>query len=76
MTQAKNRPTKLYLVWESDLESPDGGYFNQYETLHDAVQSTGGLVEVFIASIKRLGTFRMSTNAVRVKIRKKKAVKP
>lgn len=71
-----NKPNKIYLVWEDDSDCESGGYFSQYDTISDAVQSTGGVVEVFVANVKRLGNFRMSTKAVRVKTRKKKAVKP
>lgn len=70
-----NKPTKLYLVWEEDDSMSAGGYFNQYDTLTEAVQAYRGQAEIYVANIKRLGQFKMQTKCVRVKSRKKKVNK-
>jgi len=70
-----NKPTKIYLVWEDDNAFEVGGYFNQYDTLTQAVQAYGGQAEVYVADVKRLGQFKMQTKCVRVKSRKKKVNK-
>lgn len=66
-----DKPKKLFLVWQ---EPGDGetGFFNQYDTMKDAIDDTaGGIADVYTASIKYAGKFKMQNKAVRIKQRKK-----
>ena len=54
---------KIYLVWQ---DGEDENYYNQYESLEDAVSSEEEPVEVFEADLKSLGQFRMQTKVVKI----------
>ena len=69
MTDQTEKPKKLYLVWN---DSDEYQYFEQFDSLEDALSSQGNQkTEVFIASIRRLGEFKREMRCIRVKPRKK-----
>lgn len=63
------KPKVLYLVWESD---GDIGYFNQFETLVDAVSDGGEGCEVYRAPVKYLGQFKKSVRVKCLRVKKTK----
>lgn len=69
-SEQQEKPKKLYLVWNEDDEF---AYFEQFDSLEDAVRSEK--TEVYIATIRRLGVFQKKNKVVRIKPRKK-AKKP
>lgn len=63
---------KVYLVWqEPDIEG-ENGYWNQYDSISDAVRENGDGSEVYVSTPKRLGKYRMRSGAERIKTRKRK----
>lgn len=62
------KPKELFLVWQ---DSEDELFFNQYETLQDAVaceeKDDDESVEVYKASLQRLGEYKITTNVVKQK---------
>lgn len=63
----KVKPKKLYFVFN---EGPDCSYFEQFESIKEAV-NTHGHCEVFGATLKRLGVFKKASGIIRVKSKKK-----
>lgn len=61
---------KIYLVYDSDDDSDDNGYYNQYDTLKDAVRDNEDK-DIFEISLKSLGTFNLKVEEKLIK--KKKA---
>lgn len=61
------KPNKLYLVWQENDQ-----FFNQYDTLEDAVSDNGDNTEVYIADIRKLGVFNRQVSVVKVKKKKGK----
>jgi len=64
-------PKKIYLVWQ---EKDDGEekYFTIYNTIEEAVsvehgEWENGEVEVYEASPKFIGTYRLTTKTVKIK---------
>lgn len=55
---------ELYFVWRGE---EDGQYFEQYDSLEDAVTSNSSGVEVFKAELKSLGLFKVVTKVVKAK---------
>ncbi len=56
---------KIYLVWvpevlDDDAGTVEGGYYNQFDTLEDAVEEANG-EEVFEAAPKSLGYAKVET---------------
>jgi hypothetical protein len=47
----------IFLVYQEDSTDSGEGWFNQYETLDDAVRSEPQPVEVIEATLKPLGPF-------------------
>jgi hypothetical protein len=72
----RTKPSKLFLVWneENVAGDPDGAYFEQYNTLEDAVASSEDPVEVYLAEIKPLGRHKTETRVV--KLPSPKSVRP
>lgn len=64
-----DKPKKLYLVWEQENEN-ESGYFLQFDTLREAIDAGVQPTEVYIASIRFLGKFKMVTKPVKIKRRK------
>jgi len=66
----KQKP--VYLVWQDgeDLE-----FWNQYESLNDAVSSEEEPVEVYRAQPRLVGKFKKAAKLIRVKERSKKMAK-
>lgn len=70
---AKKKNDKIFLVWaEPERDTLDDAYWEQYETLEDAVSANGDDTEVWAAYPTRLGKFKRKTEIVKeVKKRKK-----
>lgn len=63
-----NKEKKIYLVFNED--DNDSQFWEQYESLVDAVSSHGDGVEVYTAQPKRLGCFKRKASLVRIKQKK------
>lgn len=59
---------EVYLVWQN---AEDEQFFNQYDSLEDAVASEENPVEVYLAKPKMLGTFKVATKVVKSRKGKK-----
>lgn len=66
-----NKQNKVYLVW---ADGEDEQYWNQFDSLEEAVTYEGGSapVEVYVATPKRIGRFKRKHVLIRVKNRKKR----
>lgn len=62
------KPTKLYFVWRPE-EDPQ--YFQQYDTLEEAVDDNDEPVEVYEADLKLVGNFESKMVYSKVKAKKK-----
>lgn len=60
---------KIYMVWQGGENEQ---FFNQFETIEDAVYSEGDVAEVYVAEPKYLGKFKRKVEMVKIKKRKKK----
>lgn len=67
----KKIPTKQYMVWMAPEDENDCGYFEQFNTIADAVDSHGD-VEIYKADIKPIGKYKSQTKIVKIAKRKKK----
>lgn len=63
---------KMYLIKMTDDNDPDNRYWNQFETLEDAVSEGGDGTEVYYAEPKLLGKFKRKAEIVKIKSRKKR----
>ena len=61
------RPKELFLVWQDD-ESEQ--FYNQYETLREAVAAEVKGAEVFKAQLSSLGSFEVKTKVIKRKNKK------
>lgn len=64
---------KVFMVWEGDDSQEK--YWNQYETLEDAVSDKGDGVDVYVAEPRFLGRYKRSVNVLKVPRGKKKLKK-
>jgi hypothetical protein len=72
-TETEQRPSTIFLVWNDwDSEPNNGGYWEHFDSVADAVSTHGAGVEVYRAKPERLGKFKIQTKCVRIKARKKK----
>lgn len=67
MKNPNHMPKKLYLVWVLDEPTHECEYYNQYETLEDAVSAEGDNCKVYVANIKYLGTYKKSVKIIKSK---------
>lgn len=67
---SKVNTDKIYLVW--DENDHDEGYWQQYSSLDDAISSNDGHANVYIATPRRIGTFKIASKIIRIKKRKPK----
>lgn len=56
------RPKETFLVWQ---DSEDEQFYNQYSSLTDAVSEEGSDAEIFEATLKSLGKFKLVTKVIR-----------
>lgn len=67
---------RLYFTWNEESADPDEHYWQQWDSLEDAVSEYGNIgVEVFTAELRSIGKFKRAVVNVRMKAKKKKAVK-
>lgn len=59
-----NKNGKLFLVWQSGENEQ---FWNQYDSLENAVLSEGDGTEVFEATVKSLGVYERSVKFVKSK---------
>lgn len=65
---------KIYLTFNSENQDEETeGYWDQYESIEDAVATHGDGVEVYEANIQFLGEFKRKVELVKVKSRKNKS---
>jgi hypothetical protein len=63
--------SKIYLTVETDYDDDKPIYlWNWHTSLEDAVAASPG-AEIFVASPRKIGRFKMRTHPVRIKARKK-----
>lgn len=64
---------KIYLVWNEDdvnEDNSDGAYWEQFNTIEDAVSTRGDGCEVWVAEPRLLGVYKRKVEMVKVKKRK------
>lgn len=60
------KPKELFLIWEEDTDLDNLGYYNQFNTLEDAVSSSPGM-EIFKATVESIGCYELVTKLVKTK---------
>lgn len=66
-------PKNIYLIWNVLKDDEGGGYFEQFNTLKEAVEDRGknGPVDVYEADITFLGTYKIENKVTKVNKGKK-----
>ena len=72
MEKSVVKPKVLYFVYQ---DGEDEQYYNQYESMEDAVSDSSNPVEVFEAKLNLLGTFQKSYRIAKVSKKQLKKVK-
>ena len=70
MKQTQKAKT-VFGIWEGDYTTTDGDFWNQYDSLEDAVADKGDGCEVYALEPRYLGKFKRKVEMVKIKRRKK-----